>query len=325
MPVTIRDVAEASGVSISTVSRALKNQRGLSDDTRRMIRQTARQIGYNPARLRGAKAKQLAFMVHRQHSHFSTNPFFSDVLHGVEEACRKFGIVPTLLTCGPTDPIREQLRMHEPDMVLAAGYFESEVLDMVAGLELPIALIDCSLRDLPSVNPDNAVGGYLATRHLLDIGRQRIAYIAGSLAHVSILERAQGYRRALFEAGILADPELEVVAPPGQLHDRGASAAMQQLLRLRRPPDAVFAYNDAAALAALQTCRQAGLTVPKDIAIVGFDDTLAAAQANPPLTTLRVDRQELGRLGVELVMQGSSMPRLNTLPVKLIVRASTQG
>lgn len=151
MPVTIRDVAEASGVSISTVSRALKNQRGLSDDTRRMIRQVARDIGYNAARLRGAKAKQLAFMVHRQHSHFSTNPFFSDVLHGVEEACRKFGIVPTLLTCGPTDPIREQLRMHEPDMILAAGYFESEVLDMVAGLELPIALIDFSQGDLPAL------------------------------------------------------------------------------------------------------------------------------------------------------------------------------
>jgi DNA-binding LacI/PurR family transcriptional regulator len=175
------------------------------------------------------------------------------------------------------------------------------------------------------VNPDNALGGYLATQHLLDIGRRRIAYIAGSLAHVSILERAQGYRRALFEAGILADPELEVVAPPGQLHDLGASAAMQQLLRLRRPPDAVFAYNDAAALAALAACRQAGLSVPGDIAIVGFDDTLAAAQANPPLTTLRVDRQELGRFGVELVMQGPSMPRFNTLPVELIVRASTRA
>ena len=232
MPVTIRDVAEASGVSISTVSRALKNQRGLSDETRRMIRQVARDIGYNAARLRGAKARQLAFMVHRQHSHFSTNPFFSDVLHGVEEACRRFGIVPTLLTCGPTDPIREQLRMHEPDMILAAGYFESEVLQMVAGLELPIALIDFSQGDLPSVNPDNAVGGYMATRHLLDIGRKRVAYIAGSLAHVSILERAQGYRRALFEAGILADPELEVVAPTGQLHDLGATTSSSGSARM---------------------------------------------------------------------------------------------
>jgi LacI family repressor for deo operon, udp, cdd, tsx, nupC, and nupG len=98
MPVTIRDVAEAAGVSISTVSRALKNQRGLSDDTRRRVRQVAREIGYDAARLRSAKARRLVFMVHRQHSHFSTNPFFSDVLHGVEEACREAGIVPTLLT-----------------------------------------------------------------------------------------------------------------------------------------------------------------------------------------------------------------------------------
>ena len=325
MLVTIRDVAEAAGVSISTVSRALKNQRGLSDATRRMVRQVAREIGYDPARLRSGKARRLVFMVHQQHRHFSTNPFFADVLHGVEEACCEFGIVPTLLTCGPTDPIREQLRLHEPDMILAAGYFEAEVLDMVAGLGLPVALIDSSLRDMASVNPDNVAGGYLATRHLLDIERRRIAYVASWLAHVSTLERAQGYRRALFEAGILADPKLEVVAPPGLPHDDGPSMAMRQLLRLRKPPDAVFACNDTAALAVLDTCQAAGLRVPQDMAIVGFDDIEAAALSKPSLTTLRVDRQALGRMGVELMIRGASMPRLNTLPVELIVRESTRS
>ncbi len=227
------------------------------------------------------------------------------------------------MTCGPTDRTCETLRLHEPDMILAAGHFETEVLDMVAQLELPMALIDFSLRDLPSVTPDNADGGYQATRHLLDIGRRRIAFISGAPAHASILERARGYRRALFEAGMLADPELEVAPPLGQARDEGPAMAMQQLLRLREPPDAVFAYNDRAALAAIDTCVAAGLRVPQDIAIVGFDDLQAAAQSHTPLTTLRVDRQRLGRMGLELAMQGSSMPRLNTLPVELVVRQST--
>jgi DNA-binding LacI/PurR family transcriptional regulator len=98
---------------------------------------------------------------------------------------------------------------------------------------------------------------------------------------------------------------------------------MRQLLRLRKPPDAVFACNDMAALAALDTCLAAGLRVPQDVAIVGFDDVQTAASAKPPLTTVRVDRQALGRMGVALTMQGASLPRLNTLPVALIVRQST--
>jgi len=324
---TILDVAAAAGVSGSTVSRALKNQRGPSEQTRRLIRQIAREIGYNATRLRNTKGWRLVFMVHSQHSDTHTrpslDPFFADVLQGTRQACREHGIKVTLMTCGPTDRTCETLRLHEPDMILAAGHFETEVLDMVAQLELPMALIDFSLRDLPSVTPDNADGGYQATRHLLDIGRRRIAFISGAPAHASILERARGYRRALFEAGMLADPELEVAPPLGQARDEGPAMAMQQLLRLREPPDAVFAYNDRAALAAIDTCVAAGLRVPQDIAIVGFDDLQAAAQSHTPLTTLRVDRQRLGRMGLELAMQGSSMPRLNTLPVELVVRQST--
>lgn len=324
MSVTIRDIAEAAGVSIGTVSRALKNQRGLSDETRRAVRRIARELGYDATRLRSAKAQRLVFLLHRQHSSFATNPFFSNVLHGVEEACRDFGVAPTLLTTGPADPVRDQLRLHEPDVVLAAGYFEAEVLSLVAGLELPMALVDFWMPGQPSVNPDNVEGGFLATRHLLDIGRRRIAYIAGSLAHFSIRERNHGYRRALYEAGVLADPDLEVVAPPGVEPERGAAQAMRQLLRLRQLPDAVFACNDMVALAALQVCHEAGLRVPQDVAIVGFDDISAAAGASPALSTLRVDKEALGRAGVELLMRGHEMPQQMVLPVELVVRASSQ-
>ena len=324
MSVTIREVALAAGVSIGTVSRALKNQRGLSDETRRHVRAVARQLGYDSDRLRSGKAQRLVFLVHRHHSSFALNPFFSLVMHGVEEACREFGIAPTLLAAGPADPVRDLLRLHEPDALLAAGYFEAELLTLLKGLELPMALVDGWMPGCASVNPDNKMGGYLATRHLLDLGRRRIAYLAGSLAHFSIRERELGYRRALFEAGVLADPDLEVVAPPGLDVASGAEAAMRVLLRLRPRPDALFAYNDTAALAALKVCQEAGLRVPQDIAIVGFDDIPAASYASTPLSTLRVDKQALGRTGVELIMRGTEMPQETTLPVTLIVRASSQ-
>jgi len=324
MPVTIRDVAEAAGVSIGTVSRALKNQRGLSDETRRRVRSIARKLGYDSDRLRGNKVQRLVFLVHRQHSTFATNPFFSLVLQGVEAACRDYGTVPTLLATGPADPVRDQLRLHEPDALLPAGFFEPEVLGLLASLELPMALVDYWVPGMRSVNPDNVQGGYIATRHLLDIGRRRIAYLAGSLAHFSIREREQGYRRALFEAGMLADPDLEVIAPPGLGHDQGAEVAIRQLLRLRQRPDAVFAYNDSAALAVLRVCQEAGLRVPQDIAIVGFDDIPAAGFATTPLSTLRVDQELLGRTGVELIMRGEEMPQEIILPVELVVRQSTR-
>lgn len=323
MAVTIRDVAQACGVSIGTVSRALKNQRGLSDETRRLVRRVARELGYDPARLRSLKAPRLVFLLHRQHSSFAANPFFADVLHGVEAACREFGAVPTLLVAGPADPLRDLLRLHEPDAVLAAGFFEAEVLQFIAGLELPMALVDFWLPGMPSVNPDNALGGFLATQHLLSLGRRRIAYVAGSLAHFSIRERAHGYRRAMYEIGLPADPDLEVVGPPGLEPAHASALAMRQLLRLRARPDAVFAYNDVAALAVLEVCREAGLRVPQDIAVVGFDDIASAALAQPPLTTLRVDREALGRAGVELLMRGSELPQQATLPVELMVRRSS--
>jgi LacI family transcriptional regulator, repressor for deo operon, udp, cdd, tsx, nupC, and nupG len=324
MGVTIRDIAQAAGVSIGTVSRALKNQRGLSDDTRRHVRAVARELGYDASRLRTGKPQRLAFLVHRQHSNFAVNPFFGEVMHGVESACRELGLVPTLLSAGPGDPVRDLLRLHEPDALLVAGYFESELLAILSKLELPLALIDGAVPGCAAVNPDNVGGGLMATRHLLAQGRQRIAYIAGSLAHFSIRERERGYRRALFEAGVLADPDLEAHAPPGLDDVQGAIAAMRALLRRRERPDAVFAYNDSAALAAMRVCLEAGLRVPQDIAFVGFDDIPEAGFGALPLTTLRVDKAALGRAGVELIVHGLDLPQETTVPVELIVRASSR-
>jgi DNA-binding LacI/PurR family transcriptional regulator len=323
MPITIRDIARHAGVTIGTVSRALKNQPGIADATRQRIRGVAESLGYNFDKLRSTRVRRVVFLLHRQHNTLAGSPFFSPVLHGVEEACREASIAPSFLSVGPADPVREQLRRHHPDALILAGFFEPEVLAVLRETGKPIALIDLWASDLPSVNPDNVHGGFLATRHLLESGRRRIAFLSGSQAHYSIRHRALGYRKALYEAKVLADPNLEVVLAPGVEFEQAVNAAMRQLLALPEPPDAVFAYNDGAALIAMRACQDAGLRVPQDVAFVGFDDIAAAEHASPPLSTLRIDKEALGRAGVALLLDPKPEAKERLMPVDLLERASS--
>jgi DNA-binding LacI/PurR family transcriptional regulator len=325
MGTTIRDVARAANVSIGTVSRALKNQPGLSDATRQRVVEVARSLGYDPAQLR-PRIRRLTFLLHRQHNNFAASPFFSHVLHGVEHACREHAIVPALLTAGPTDDVVQQLRVHAPDAIAVAGFVEPETLAALVELQRPLVLIDLWAPGLRSVNIDNAAGAALAMQHLFALGRKRVAFIGGSLAHFSIAQRALGYRRAFFDAGLLFDPSLEVTIEGGLDPDTGATLAMQQLLGATpgARPDAVFAYNDAAALAAMRVCVAHGLRVPEDIAIIGFDDIAAAAHAAPPLSTIAVDKEALGRRGVELLLEEAPTATEIRMPVRLVVRGSTR-
>ncbi|WP_322051163.1 LacI family DNA-binding transcriptional regulator [Paraburkholderia bannensis] len=327
MGTTIRDVAQAANVSIGTVSRALKNQPGLSEATRTRIVEVARTLGYDSAQLR-PRIRRLTFLLHRQHNNFSASPFFSHVLHGVEQACREHAIVPALLTAGPADDTVQQLRLHAPDAIAVAGFVEPETLNALVALQRPLVLIDLWAQGLRSVNIDNAAGAALAMHHLFGMGRRRVAFIGGSLAHYSIAQRALGYRRAFFEAGLLFDPSLETTIDGGLDPDTGATHAMQRLLDAARargdaPPDAVFAYNDAAALAAMRVCLAAGLRVPEDVAIIGFDDIAGASHAAPSLSTIAVDKEALGRRGVELLLEETPATPEIVLPVRLIERAST--
>jgi DNA-binding LacI/PurR family transcriptional regulator len=214
--------------------------------------------------------------------------------------------------------------MHAPDAIVCAGFFEPELLSALRATGKPLVLIDMKLRGYSSVNPDNFMGGYLATKHLIGLGRTRIGMISGSLAHYSVRERNKGYRQALFESGMLADPRLEASLPEGVDLETGAAEAMQSLLALPNPPDAVFCYNDSAALVAMRCCLAAGLTVPHDVSIVGFDDISSAVLGHRPLTTLRIDKKQLGAMGVELLLRDQQEPPIEQVaPVELIVRAST--
>ncbi|XLZ72914.1 LacI family DNA-binding transcriptional regulator [Massilia sp. SR12] len=322
--VTLRGIAEATGLSIGTVSRALKNQVGMTEETRNKVREAAMRLGYDLGQLKKGRIRRIAFLLHSQHNTLASSPFFSPVLQGAEAACRREGVALSFIAVGPAEPVLAQIRLHQPDAIVCAGFFEPEVLATLQQVGKPIVLVDMHWRGFTSVNPDNMRGGYLATQHLLRCGRKRIAMLSGSLAHYSIQQRNRGFRQALFDAKVHADPNLEVIVPTMGEGDDGVVEAMRSILSLPKPADAVFCYNDSTALAAMKYCLGEGMKIPHDIAIVGFDDIAAAAAAIPPLSTIHVDKEELGKAGIELLLNKQDEgPAQITVPVQMIVRESS--
>ncbi|WP_232316752.1 LacI family DNA-binding transcriptional regulator, partial [Candidatus Burkholderia verschuerenii] len=197
MATTIRDVARAASVSIGTVSRALKNQPGLSEATRERVVEVAQQLGYDSAQLR-TRIRRVTFLLHRQHNNFSVSPFFSHVLNGFEEACRERKLVPSVLTAGPTHDLAQQMRLHAPDAIAVAGFVEPELLAHLHSLARPTVLIDLRAPGFRSVNIDNVKGAALAMQHLFASGRRRVAFIGGVVGAAQRAPGARGGRRGVF-------------------------------------------------------------------------------------------------------------------------------
>ena len=318
----IKDIASACGVSIAAVSRALKGQPGLSDETRQRILAIAQAEGYDFSRLRSGRIKRLLFLLHREHNIASALPFYSTVMLGVADACRENDIAMSFQPIGPEDALADLINLHQPDALICAGYLEPEVLAALRQSALPVALVDLWAADFPCVNPDNYHGGFVATRHLLEQGRTRIAFLGTSQRHYSIRQRVEGYQQALFDAGLVLPPAYRIEVPPVKDIEQALVEGMSQLLALAQPPDAIFAYNDVAALVAMRECARRGIRVPEDVAIVGFDDIDAAAWAHPPLSTVAVDKRELGRDAFQLLL-GEESERNLLLPVRLVARESS--
>jgi len=321
--ITIRELAQAANVSIGTVSRALKGQPGLSEQTRAKVLQVAQALGYDVGKLRTGKPRRVLFLYNRHIDSLATNQFYSHVLHGAEVACREAGISLSLMSVMPGDDIVSQVRRQEAEALLAVGFFENETLSAMRACELPLVLADHFHSGLRCINVDNVGGSYAATQHLLDGGARRLALIVGPLSHHSVSLRAVGFRRALFEAGRLADPALEMPMDMSLVYHDAGCDAMRRLLALPEPPDAVFAYNDQTALGAIEVCNELGLRVPQDIRIVGFDDIDLAGRSQPPLTTVRIDKEALGREAIVALIEGLTSPGEQLLPVELVVRESS--
>lgn len=321
---TIRDIAARAGVSVGTVSRALRGQGGLSAETRQHVLDVASSVGYDHGRLRPARIRRVGFLLHGPHAGLADNPFYFPVLQGVEAACRAAGIACTYSSVSSPGEVAALLPLLEADGMICAGYWPPEVLAEIVRTGRRVVLVDHAAADLPSVNTDNVLGAYHATQHLIASGHARIAMLTGSEAHVSIRQREEGYRRALRDAGLAPNPAL--VMRRGEDTAEGNRAAARRLLALHPRPGAVFAYNDHSALVLLQECAAQGVAVPEHLAVVGFDDITAAGYSRPGLTTVAVDKAALGREGVRLLLRPASPERAQvTVPVRLVLRDSSAG
>jgi len=332
---TLKDVAARAGVSIKTVSNVVNERPYVTDDTRERVRAALDALRYRPnlsaRHLRTGRLGVLALAIPDL-----GNTYFADIGKTVGAAAAAHGYTVLLDHTGG-DRASELLainglRPHLIDGVLLSPLaLEMDDLrpDVVA---TPLVLLGERLFGAPydHVAPDNVAAARVATTHLIALGRRRIAAIgvqdtdSGATGRL----RLRGYLDALQEAGRAVDPAL--LASVASFHRADGAQAMRRLLALDDPPDAVFCFNDLLALGAIRALHDAGLSVPTDVAVVGYDDIEEGIFATPSLTTIAPDKEEIGRVAVSMLVariegdRRDAPARIET-PFRLIVRESTAG
>ena len=334
MRVTIREVAREAGVSVATVSRVLNGSGPASAETTRRIREVAQRLRYTPneaARsLIRSRTQTIGVLLPDLHG-----AFFSEVIRGVDQRARQAGF--HLLVSSFHDDPREMgaaihaMRGRVDGLIVMAPDVATRTLVAELSTELVCVLVNPPSTDsgrYSVVRIDNVRGARDVVRHLVALGRRRIALIGGEERNHDARERRRGYRAALRAARLPVDAALEAT---GDFTEPSGYAAAEALLHQSKRPDAIFAANDAMAVGALSALRDAGLRVPEDVALVGFDDIPIARYLTPPLTSVHVDMEALGRRATELVLDAiavssdkrhPSRRREEVVPTTLVVRSS---
>jgi LacI family transcriptional regulator len=327
---TVQDVARHAGVSVATVSYVLNGTRFVSAGLRERVLAAVRELHYEPnaaARtLRSKRSHTLGLILPDLR-----NPFFTEAVRGVEDVAEAHGYT-VLLANSDEDPEREATHLrvlrakHVDGLILAPAGAPYPELEQLVDTGFPLVLLDRDLARLgvPAVMLDNEAAARAAVDHLIRLGHRRVGMIAGRPPISSTVDRRRGYRRALDEAGLPSDEQL--VATGGSTIEGGAAAA-STLLELPSPPTAILAANNLMTIGAVMAIERHGLSVPGDVALVGFDDFPWADVFRPRLTTVAQPFYELGRTAAELVLErqsgGGHGARRVLLPGTLVVRDSS--
>lgn len=327
--VTLEEVARHAGVSPSTVSRILNGTAVVSDEKRQAVDNAVRKLGFvpNPVARGLAGGRTLSVGVVTQ---AIDSPFYGGTLRGIEDRLDRAGYSP-LFVSGHWDAADEaraidMLRARRVDaLIVLTGRLSDAALRSTAK-DLPVVVTGRRLRAprLVALDFDNFIGAVMGTRHLLDLGHRRIAFIAGDSGHPDAQERLRGYMQALADARVPYDPGLVV---PGRYHEEDGSAAIDALRKAGRRFSAVFAANDQMATGALLALHRHGLRVPDDISLLGFDDLPSSMYSLPPLTTVRQPAYAIGECVAMTVLDllRGVEPTAMMPPPTLVVRASTRA
>jgi DNA-binding LacI/PurR family transcriptional regulator len=335
MPVSIKDIARIAGVSHSTVSRALAHNELVNPVTRARIQALAVEMGYSP----NAQARGLVS------GHTMTvgvvvttidDPFVAEVMQGIESTAHLSGYT-VILASSNSEPERElraveMLQSKRVDAVIVTSSgVGARYREHLERFGVPVVLINNHVdehRYTFSVGVDNLRGAISATQHLIGQGHHRIGYVAAPADANSNAERFAGYCQALRAAGLPVDPDL-IVTGTGKAP--GGERALTTLLHAGARPNALFCYNDMTAIGVLRAARAAGLAVPEELSVVGFDDIPFASYCEPPLTTIAQPKLEMGQQAMQMAFtlmtkDKSEEERVCNITVqgRLIIRQSTQ-
>ncbi|AVR01921.1 transcriptional regulator RbsR [Pluralibacter gergoviae] len=327
---TMKDVARLAGVSTSTVSHVINKDRFVSEAITEKVDAAIKSLNYAPSALaRSLKLNQtrtIGMLITA-----STNPFYSELVRGVERSCFERGY--SLVLCNTEGDEQRMNRNLETLMqkrvdgllLLCTETHQPSAEIVQRYPSIPTVMMDWAPFDGDSdiIQDNSLLGGDMATQYLLDKGYTRIACIAGPLDKTPARLRLEGYQRAMARAGIVVDEGYTVIS---DFEFGGGLRAMQALLAHPERPQAVFIGNDAMAVGAYQALYQAGLRIPEDVAVVGYDDIELARYMTPPLTTVHQPKDELGELAIDVLIHrmaqpGQAQQRVQLTP-ELVIRGS---
>lgn len=301
--ITIKDIAERAGVSYATVSRALNGRHDVSEITRQHIFDLAREMGYQPNAIARSLVRQKSQIIAVVVPDVS-NPFFADITMAVNEAADEAGFTTMICNTG-WDPVKEQEKLR----VMVEQRVEGLILKPTAfirpgaleALNLPVILFWHAMPDdLSYIEVDHEAGGRMAVNHLIERGYRRIAYIGGMETSPSNQIRLMSYQKTLQEHSRSVDPRLISYGP---FRQESGYARVAALMKLSEPPDAVFCGNDIIAMGVLQYARDHKISVPHELAIIGFDDIGCASLPLVELSTVSQPRDKLGREALQALMR----------------------
>jgi len=328
--VTRNDVAARAGVPPSTVSYVINGgPRSVSTSARERVLKAISELGYHPSdvarSLRTQRTLTIGLVIPD-----AANPYYGELARAVEEVSFQNGYTVIL---GHSSHLLERelryaqvLRSKQVDgAIFHPSTPDVQAVQFLGQAGIQVVVLERLVPGYPCIVADDERGGYLATRHLLDLGHRRIGCIVRAADPTTSSARVDGYRAALAEERLKLDESLIVAS---EFEYAAGEEAARQLLRLRPRPTAVVAHNDIMAIGAMKAFGEAGLHVPEDVSLVGFDDIALASYVRPPLTTVSNPKDQMGRVAAELLLSLLSHEvddwcSPSPLPVELIVRGST--
>lgn len=336
--VTIRDVAKHAGVSVASVSYVLNNVEKITSETKERILKSIEELDYKPSLtarcLSKGDSKLIGICLPISEKGdipgalLANNPFFSEFISGIEYTIRDKGYDILISGVSTNDQYKDWIQRRGLDGIIMLGVYPRSIFEEIKNLEVPIVLTDVYEEYAASfhrVMVEDELGGYMATKHLIELGHTKIAFVAGGISNSLVYyNRHQGYLRALKEAGITPDQKLLF---EDHVTFNGGYEVGERMLKSNNEATAVFAAADIMAIGLMKAYFQSNKKVPEDLSIIGFDDIKFGQYMTPSLTTIRQDIFMKGKVSAEMIiddlLSGKRSNHSITLQPELVIRDTT--